>query len=131
MKRVIVLNRKDRAENPLEVFSNLKLLCASYPVYSYHTLNNYLSKNKMAYENDKVRIERKVVHTSAIPQRKIAMVVKKVKINGHDEEQQNLDYWLSRPPGERLAAATQLSSQFKKKGHLMDKTHIVKRKMKR
>jgi len=125
------MNWKERAENPFEIFSNLKLLCASYPLYNYNTLNNYLSKSKMAYENDKVRIERKVVHTAAIPQRKMAMVVKKVKMKGHDEEAQNLNYWLSRPVSERLAAVTRLSGQLKKRGQLMDKTHVVKRRLKR
>ncbi|MEO7922436.1 MAG: hypothetical protein ABIR30_02075 [Chitinophagaceae bacterium] len=131
MKRVIVAIWKDRAENSFEVFSNLKLFCASYPDYSYNTLNNYLSKSKVAYENDKMRIERKVVHTAAIPQRKIIMVAMRVSMRQHNDEAADLAYWLSRPVGERLAAATRLSGQLKKKGQLMDKTHVVKRRMKR
>jgi hypothetical protein len=79
MKRVVIMNWKERTKDPFEIFSNLKLLCESYPIYNYNTLNNYLSKNKMAYENKDVRIERKVVNTSAIPIRKMAMVAKRVK----------------------------------------------------
>ncbi len=129
MRRVVIINWKDRAENPFEIFSNLKLLCASYPAYNYNTLNNYLSKSKMPYENEKVRIERKVVHTAAIPQRQMVMVRKKVKIKSNDEEAQNRKYWLSRPVAERLEAATMLSMQLLKKNKRIDKCHVVKRKM--
>jgi len=133
MKRVIVVNWKDRMENPLEIFSNLKLLSESYPDYNYNTLNNYLSKNKMAYENDKVRIERKVVHTAAIPAtipgRKMAMVAKLVNRKTHDEEAVDKAYWLSRPVSERLDAVTRLRAQFIKKGERMNRTHGLKRKM--
>ena len=129
MKRVIVVNWKERTDNPFEVFSNLKLLCASYPVYNYNTLNNYLSKNKMAYENDKVRIERKVVHTAAIPHRRMAMVAKKVNRKTHDEEAVDKAYWLSRPVAERLEAVARLRAQFVKSDQRMDRTHGVKRKM--
>lgn len=128
MKRVVIINWKERKENPFEIFSNLKLLCESYPAYNYNTLNNYLSKNKMAYENDTIRIERKVVHTAAIPQRKMAMVARRVNMRQHDDESVDLAYWLSRPVKERLEAVTQLSAQFIKKGRQMDRTHIVKRK---
>lgn len=133
MRRVIVINWKDRTDNPFEIFSNLKLLSESYPDYNYNTLNNYLSKNKMAYENDKVRIERKVVHTAAIPAtipgRKMVMVAKKVNMRKHDDEKADLAYWLSRPVKERLEAVTRLSGQFKKKGQRMDRLHVVKRRM--
>jgi len=80
MKRVVILNWKERPENPFEVFSNLKLLCESYPEFNYNTLNNYLSKNKVAYETDQVRIERKAVYTAAIPRRKMVMVAKRVNM---------------------------------------------------
>jgi hypothetical protein len=63
--------------------------------------------------------------------RKIKMVVKKVKMKEHDDRAANLKYWLSRPVSERLAAVTMLSAQYKKPGQRMDRTHIVKRKMKR
>ena len=133
MKRVVVMTRKDRAVNQMEVFSNLKILCASYPAYNYNTLNNYLCKNKMAYENEEVRIERKLVNTAAIPAtipgRKMAMVARRVKMHAHDDKAEDLKYWLSRPVKERLEAVTRLSAQFKKKGQRMDRTHLVKRKL--
>src|ERR1700682_1875614 len=133
MKRVVVLSWKTGIEPRLEIFSNLKLLCGSYPNYSYNTLNNYLSKSKIAYENDIVKIERQVVHTksivSLVPGRKIAMVGRKVKRKTHDDEAADKAYWLSRPVSERLDAVTRLRAQFMKKAGRMDRTHIVKRKL--
>lgn len=128
MKRVVVLNWKSRKNNPIEIFSNLKLLCASYPAFNYNTLNNYLSKNRIAYENDDVRIERKPVHTAAIPARKIQMVGQRVNGKDHDEETQNKNYWLSRPISERLDAVTMLRSQVLTKGQRMNKEFAIKRK---
>lgn len=130
MKRVVIINWKARKGNPFEVFSNLKILCESYPTYNYNTLNNYLSKNKIPYENDEVRIERKSVHTKPVPKREIVMVAKTVKMREHDEEAQNLEYWLSRPIAERLAAVTRLSAQLKSSpDERMDKTIFKKRRM--
>lgn len=130
MKRVIILTRKVYPAAPLEVFSNLKILCESYPVYNYNTLNNYLSKSKIPYENDEVRIERKIVQTSPVISRKIAMISKRVKMHEHDEEKQNLEYWLSRPIKERLEAVTTLSAQLKKRSNQrMDKSIHIKRKL--
>lgn len=129
MKRVVVLNWKKRKNNTIEIFSNLKLVCASYPAYSYNTLNNYLSKNKVAYEDDEVKIERKPVHTTAIAVRKIQMVAKRVNRTEHDEEIQNRSFWLSRTPGERLNAVTMLRSQVLAKGQRMNKEFGMKRKM--
>ena len=128
MKRIVVINWKEKADKPLQAFSNLKLLCETYPQYNYNTLNNYLSKNKIAYENEDVRIERLTVNTEVIPKRKIAMVVNRVPMRIHNDEAADREYWLSRPPVERLRAVTQLSMQFLAKGQRMDKTHIVKRK---
>lgn len=79
------MNWKAQAENPIEVYSNLKILCESYPMLNYNILNNYLSKSKIPYENDVVRIERKVVHTEPIKRRQIAFIGNKVKARGHDE----------------------------------------------
>jgi hypothetical protein len=129
MKRVVVLNWKKRKNNTIEIFSNLKLVCASYPAYSYNTLNNYLSKNKVAYEDDEVKIERKPVHTTAIAVRKIQMVAKRVNRTEHDEEIQNRSFWLSRTPGERLNAVTMLRSQVLAKGQRMKKEFGMKRKV--
>jgi hypothetical protein len=44
----------------------------------------------MAYATDKVRIERKVVHTVAIPQRKMATVARRVSMREHDDEHQDM-----------------------------------------
>ena len=127
-RRVVIVNWKDKKENPFEVFSNLKILCSSYPQYNYNTLNNYLSKNKMAYENDNVRIERKVVQTKSVQRRKMAMVVRRFDRRKYDEKAANLKFWLGRPEQERLAAVTSLSAQLKKPGQKMDRTHVVKAK---
>ncbi len=90
------MNWKSQAENPIEVYSNLKILCESHPVFNYNTLNNYLSKSKIPYENDVVRIERKVVHTGPIKKRQIAMVGNQVSAHGHDEVKQKKNFWLTR-----------------------------------
>lgn len=57
-KRVIVVHWKRFASTDIDVFSSLKGFCDSYPAYNYHTLNNYLSKKKIPFENDEIRIER-------------------------------------------------------------------------
>jgi hypothetical protein len=129
MKRVIVINWKKEAENSIEVFSNLKLFCETHPSFNYNTLNNYLSKNKIAYENEVVRIERKVVKTEPIKKRQIVLVGNRVKMQGHDEEKQNKDFWLTRPVRERLDAVRRLRSQVIKNDR-MDRNYGLKRKMK-
>lgn len=128
MKRVVVMNWKAQTENPIEVYSNLKILCESHPVFNYNTLNNYLSKSKIPYENDVVRIERKLVHTEPIKRRQIALIGNKVKAKGHDEEKQNKDFWLTRPVEERLDAVSRLRAQVVKNGRL-DKTFGLKRSL--
>jgi len=60
-KRVIVVFWKNNTEHPFEVFSNLKNFCLSYTQFNYNTISNYLSKAKVAYENQEIRIERKSV----------------------------------------------------------------------
>ena len=57
-KRVVVVQWKRFAGIDIDVFSSLKNFCESYPDYNYHTLNNYLSKKKIPFENDEVKIER-------------------------------------------------------------------------
>lgn len=57
-KRVIVVHWKRFANTDVDVFSSLKGFCDSYPTYNYHTLNNYLSKKKIPFENDEIKIER-------------------------------------------------------------------------
>ena len=41
----------------------------------------------------------------------IERVVKKRDLNSHDEIKENLEYWLSRPPEERVAAVDYLRKQ--------------------
>lgn len=128
-RRVIMVHWKDKAE-PFEIFSNLKLFCLLHPRYSYNTLNNYLSKNKVPFENERIRVERKVVKSS-VPQRKIAPVLNTAFLKDHDEESEDLKYWLTKTPQERIGAVTYLRSQFMKPGQRMDKTFgrkvIIKR----
>jgi len=57
-KRVVVVQWKRFAGIDVDVFSSLKGFCDSYPSYNYHTLSNYLSKKKIPFENDEVKIER-------------------------------------------------------------------------
>ena len=57
-KRVVVVQWKRFAGTDVDVFSSLKGFCDSYPSYNYHTLSNYLSKKKIPFENDDIRIER-------------------------------------------------------------------------
>lgn len=128
MKRVVVMSWKSQTENPIEVYSNLKILCESHPSFNYNTLNNYLSKSKIPYENDVVRIERKVVHTEPNKKRQIVLVGKKMKARGYDEEKQNRDFWLSRPPAERLDAVNPLRAQVVKTER-MDKNFGLKRRL--
>ena len=114
-RRVIIVQWKEREEDPFEVFSNLLLFCKSYPGYSYNTLNNYLSKAKTIYENESVRIERKEVLTrpveTAIENKEFRMerVIRRTTMHGHDEKVEDLAYWQSRPASERLAAVTFIS----------------------
>lgn len=65
-RRIVLVYWKDKVGN-VEIFSNLKNFCASYPGYSYHTLNTHLSKGKKIFENDSVKIERKPVIASPKP----------------------------------------------------------------
>ncbi len=45
------------------------------------------------------------------------------------DEQQDLLYWLSKSPRERIEAVTFIISQSLKSGERLDKTAVVKRKM--
>ncbi len=131
-KRVVVAYWKTRAENPIEVFSSLKNFCLSYSSYNYNTLNNYLGKNKIAYDTNTVRIERKNVFLKPkIPaERKIQPVARKMALHEANDYTHDLNYWLSRPVTERLAAVTLLVRQTLAKGQQMDKRKVVKRKLK-
>jgi len=60
-KRVIVVQWKRFAGTDIDVFSSLKNFCDSYPEFNYHTLNNYLSKKKVPFETNEVKIERQPI----------------------------------------------------------------------
>jgi len=57
---------------------------------------------------------------------KIAPVVRKAQLKEIDESYEDMLYWLSRPPHERIAEVTRLRSHFLKPGQRMDKTVVVK-----
>lgn len=133
-KRVILIHWKSKPHYPIEVFSDLKLLCQSYPQYNYNTLNNYLSKAKTAYENDTVKVERLPIFSRPLfpapVNRSIMPVVNRQPLKAFDEKKQDLEYWLNRPAKERLAAVTFIISQSLKKGQRMDKTIVHFKKLK-
>ncbi len=60
---------------------------------------------------------------------KIVPVVRKAKLKEIDEEYEDMLYWLSRPPQERIAEVTRLISLSLKPGQRMDKTVVIKRKL--
>jgi len=130
-KRVVVAYWKNHPENPIEIFSSLKNFCLSYQDYNYNTLSNYLSKAKVPYETEKVRVERKNVFLQPkAPARKIMPVIRKISLKEANDYEQDVNYWLDRAPAERLAAVTFLARQLIKKGQRMEKTRIVKRRLK-
>ncbi len=62
---------------------------------------------------------------------KIAKVVNKVPLESFDEKMDDLNYWLAQPLIKRLEAVTFLISQtVDLHATRMDKSHVVKRKMK-
>lgn len=137
VRRVVIIHWKDNTDNPFQVFSNLKNFCASYPRYNYNTLNNHLSKDKKAYENDQVRIERKSIITQVItggatqqPLR-IAPVVRKGLLKNTDQDREDLQYWLNKPVKERAAVVTHIITQSLEPGQRMDKSFVQKKKMKK
>lgn len=136
-RRVVLAYWKVRRENAFEVFSNLLLFCKSYPAYNYNTLNNYLSKEKIAFENDSVRVERMPLLNRPIPLQpahigpfKMTHVVRTSALHEIDEKKEDLAYWLSRSPEERIAAVTFIVLQSLKAGQRMNRSIVQKRKMK-
>lgn len=87
-----------------------------------------MSKKKIPFENDDVRIERKIVQTQPVKKRQMAIVGQKVKVKGHNEEKQNKEFWLSRPVVERLDAVNRLRAQVVK-NERMNKTYGLKRRL--
>ena len=61
----------------------------------------------------------------------ISPVLHKALLNSLDEKMNDLNYWLSQPVVKRLEAVTFLISQtVDLKNTRMDKTHVVRRKLK-
>lgn len=60
-RRIVLVQWKRFAGTDIDVFSSLKGFCESYPQYNYNTLNNYLSKRKIPFENHEVKIERQLI----------------------------------------------------------------------
>lgn len=61
----------------------------------------------------------------------IAPVLNKAQIKSFDEKMNDLNYWLAQPLVKRLEAVTFLISQtVDLKTTRMDKSHVVRRKMK-
>ncbi|WP_411273185.1 hypothetical protein [Daejeonella sp.] len=130
-KRVIVAYWKNHPANAIEIFSSLKNFCLSYQDYNYNTLSNYLSKAKVPYETENVRVERKNIFSQPkVPARKITAVVRKVALKEANDHARDVNYWLDKTPVERLAAVTFLVRQSLTKGQIMDKTSIIKRRLK-
>lgn len=130
-KRIVLIHWKK--QNDVEVFSNLKYFCLSYPQYNYNTLNNYLSKEKIAYENEIVRVERKVIIAKPKPvspigdgTRSIVPVLRRVEMKEANDNVRDLQYWLSQPVIKRAEAVTFLISQMLSEGQRMDKTIVNK-----
>lgn len=130
-KRVVLVHWKQ--QNRMEVYSNLKLFCLSYPSFNYNTLNNYLSKDKKAYDNELVRVERMAIISKAksnqnnlTGSRKIVPVVRRIEMKKADDNLNDLKYWLSQSPNKRAEAVTFLVSQMLEKDQRMDKTIVNK-----
>jgi hypothetical protein len=62
--------------------------------------------------------------------RQMKMVVNKILMKDHDQASQDLQYWLSKTPQERLAAVTFLINQNIEKGQRMDKTKFSQKRLK-
>ncbi|WP_439582793.1 hypothetical protein [Dyadobacter bucti] len=62
--------------------------------------------------------------------RKIAMVRNQVEMKTGDQASDDLDYWMGKTPGERLAAVTFLVNQILKPSQRMDKSAVFRKNMK-
>ncbi len=134
-KRVIIVFWKNNILHPFEIFSSLKNFCLSYPQFNYNTISNYLSKARVPYENNDIRIERQQIISKPKPAaenriRKIVPVLRRVMMKDANDDQHDLAYWLSKPVEERVAAVTYIISQSLTKGQRMDKTKLVRKERK-
>jgi len=57
---------------------------------------------------------------------KIVPVVRKALLKDIDESYEDMLYWLSKTPQERIAEVTRLRSHFLTPGQRIDKTHVFK-----
>ena len=62
--------------------------------------------------------------------RAIAMVSNKISLKDSNQDDSDLNYWLSKTPQERLSAVTYLVNQNLKPGQKMDRTYMNIIKMK-
>jgi hypothetical protein len=135
-KRVVLIHWKNKPENPFEVFSSLKNFCLSYPAHNYNTLSNYLSKAKIPYDNPDIRIERMNVILkpkplgTQVPGRSIAPVVRTVALHKAADAKNDLSFWLTKTPLQRLSALTAIVSSSMPKSNRLDKSKLEKRKLK-
>jgi hypothetical protein len=135
-KRVVLVHWKNKPENPYEVFSSLKNFCQSYLDYNYNTLNNYLSKAKIPYNNPEIHIERMNIIQKPKPEgaptqeRKIVPFIRKVFLHKAADEKNDLAFWMSKTPLYRLSALTEIVSSSLAKSKRLDKSKITKSKLK-
>jgi hypothetical protein len=135
-KRVVLIHWKNKPENPFEVFSSLKNFCLSYPTHNYNTLSNYLSKAKIPYDNPDIRIERMNVilkpklPSARVPGRSIVPVVRKVALHNAADAKNDVSFWLTKTPLQRLSALTAIVSSSMPKSKRLDKSKTEKRKLK-
>ncbi|MDB4921699.1 MAG: hypothetical protein JWQ54_3682 [Mucilaginibacter sp.] len=58
---------------------------------------------------------------------KIVPIVRKAVLKEIDESYEDMLYWLSKTPQERMAEVTRLCSHFLKPGQRLDRTILIKR----
>jgi len=61
---------------------------------------------------------------------KIEMVRRQIDMKTHDQASEDLKYWLSKTPQERIVAVTFLVRQMLEPGERMDKSVFIRRKLK-
>lgn len=87
-----------------------------------------MNKVKTAHKNKSIKAEKPLAFSCPLitppVSRSVLTVVTKKPVKEFDEKKQDLEYWLSRPVKERLAAVTFIISQSLKKGQRMDKTIV-------
>jgi hypothetical protein len=60
---------------------------------------------------------------------RIIPIVRKGLLKEIDESYEDMLYWLSKSPKERMAAVTEIRSHSLKPGQRLDKTVVIKRKL--